>query len=67
MSRSKGGGGGGRLPSKGRYRCAVSAKPRPGKISHKKPNARAKKVLKILMTGQVFMTFKVPKLNIFSK
>ena len=29
-------GGGGRLPNKGRYRCAASAKPRPGKIFQKK-------------------------------
>ena len=36
-------GGGGRLPNKGRYRCAASAKPRQGKISQKKPNPRAKK------------------------
>ena len=28
-------GGGRRLPNKGRYRCAVSAKPRPGKICPK--------------------------------
>ena len=43
--------GGGRLPDKGRYGCAPSAKPRPGKISPKilmpgqkraqKPNDRA--------------------------
>ena len=35
--------GRGGLPNKGRYRCAVGAKPRPGKISTKKPDARAKK------------------------
>ena len=31
----QGGGGGGRLPNKGRYGCAASAKRRPGKISQK--------------------------------
>ena len=45
------GGGGGRLPNEGRYGCAASAKPRPGKIFPKnntraknaqKPNYRAK-------------------------
>ena len=56
---------GGGLPNKGRYGCAASAKPRPGTISPKKPNASAK-VPKNLMTGQVFMTFRVPNLKIFS-
>ena len=31
----RGEGGGGGLPNKGRYGCAASAKPRPGKISPK--------------------------------
>ena len=58
--------GGGRLPNKGRYRCAASAKPRPGKISQKNLMP-GQKSAKNLMTGQVFMTLKVPKLKIFSK
>ena len=52
-SGGRGGGGGG---DKGRYGCAASAKPRPGK-----------KVPKNLITGQVFMNFRVPKLGFFSK
>ena len=43
-------GGGGRLPNKGRYGYAASAKPRPGKISPNNP-----------MPGQVFMIFRVSK------
>ena len=48
---SEGGGGGGRLPNKGRYGCVASAKPGPGKIppknlmpgqkSAQKPNSQA--------------------------
>ena len=34
---------GGRLPNKGRYGCAASAKPRPGKISSKNLMPRQKK------------------------
>ena len=59
-------GGGGGLPNKGRYGCAVSAKPSPGKISPQNLMPE-QKVPKNLMTGQVFMTFRVPKLKIFSK
>ena len=33
----------GGLPNKGRYGCAASAKPRPGKILLKKPNAKRPK------------------------
>ena len=39
-------GGGGRLPNKGRYGCAVSAKPRPGKISPKKTQCPGKSAQK---------------------
>ena len=59
-------GGGGRLPNKGRYGCVASAKPRPDKIFPKKPNAQAK-MPQNLITGQVFMNFRVPELEIFSK
>ena len=36
----------GGLSNKGRYGCAASAKPWSGKISQKKPNARAKSAQK---------------------
>ena len=39
------GGGGGALNNKGRYRCVVTEKPRPGKITQK-PNAWAKSAQK---------------------
>ena len=58
--------GGGRLPIKGRYGCAVSAKPRPGKISPKNLMPK-QKLPKNLMTAQVFMSFRVSTLEIFSK
>ena len=58
-------GGGDSLIKAGRYGCAVSAKPRQGKISRKK-QCLGKTVSKNLMTGQVFITFKMPKLKIFS-
>ena len=61
-----GGGGGGRLPNKGRYGCVASAKPSPGKISRK--NLMPGQITaKNLMTRQVFITFRVPKLKFFSK
>ena len=59
-------GGGVGLPNKGRYGFAATAKPRPGKISQRNLMPW-QKVPKNLMTGQVFITFKVPKLKIFSK
>ena len=57
----EGGGGGGRLPKKGRYGCAASAKPTPqktmpGQKSAQKPNDRAS-----------FHDLRVPNLKIFSK
>ena len=58
--------GGGRLPNKGRYGCVASAKPSPGTIPQK-TLFLGKKVPENLMTGQVFMTFRVPDLKIFSK
>ena len=55
---------GGRVsPSKCRYGCAASAKSRPGKISPRKPNSRAKSVF---MTGHVFMNFRLQKSQSFS-
>ena len=42
-----------------RYGCPTSAKPRSGKTSPKKLMPGQKIVPKNLMTGQVFMTFKV--------
>ena len=60
------GGGGGQLPNKGRYGCVVSAKPSPDKISPK--NLMPGQITaKNLLTRQVFITFRVPKLKIFSK
>ena len=59
----RGGGGWGQH----RYGCAVSTKPRPGKISPENLMNVWAKVPKNLVTGQVFMNFRVPKLKIFSK
>ena len=55
--------GGGRLPNKGRYGYAANAKPRPGKISPLNLMPGQKSAI----TGQVFMSFRVPKLEIVSK
>ena len=57
--------GGGWLPNKGWYGCAASAKPRPGKISQKNLMPR-QKVPKNLMSGQVFMNLRLPKLEFFT-
>ena len=50
----------------GRYGCAASAKPRPSKISTKNLMPEQKVPIN-LITGQVFMNFRVPKLGFFSK
>ena len=59
---------GGELPNKGRYGCVASAKPRLETITPKNlmPGQEVPKNLR-LMTEQVFMTFGVPNLKIFSK
>ena len=56
----------GRLPDKGMYGCAPSAKPGPGKISPKilMPGQKSAKKPN---DGQVFMSYRVPKLEIVSK
>ena len=59
-------GGGGDFPNKGMYGCVASAKPSPGKISRKNL-MHGQITAKNLMTRQVFITFRVPKLKFFSK
>ena len=56
--------GGGRLPNEGRYGCASSAKSRLNKISSKKPDARAQKEPKSLITGKGLRNFKAQNHNI---
>ena len=55
------GGGGRQLPNKGGYGCAGKCKTLAGQ--NQKTQCPGKKVPKNLMTGQVFMNFRVPKLK----
>ena len=59
-----GGGEGERLPNRGSYGCAVSAKARPGKISPKNLMPGQKSAQKP-NDWEVFMNFRVPKTGIF--